>query len=180
VPAICVTVGVTTGAGSQLGDIYQLGFLFYRAVNGDQLYEKQFVGIDDATMERLIIAGRLPNRRMFLPHVPQRVRTIIRKAMRTNPAERYQSADEFSRAIAHIPPSLDWMATIQPTGEMMRQAKRTGKADLEVQLQNSRGAWSVSVSRVKGASNGTSTLSRSGLSIDGAITHLNDVFGQLE
>ncbi len=99
---------LSSGAGSVLGDIYQLGLLLYRAINGDAMYEDQFAGVDLPTLRHLILRGKLPNRKLFLPHVPMRVRTIIRKALQIDPSSRYQSADEFSRAIARITASLDW------------------------------------------------------------------------
>jgi serine/threonine protein kinase len=173
---------LSTGAGSSLGDIYQLGLLLYRAINGDSLYDQQFVGIDDATMERLIVAGALPNRKLFLPHVPKRVRTIVRKALKADPAERYQSAREFSGVIARIPPGLDWETTLDPHGEISWRTKRAGKSNLEVKPQNSVGAWDVRVYTVNGASRramGLTTLNRSGLDRDAAIVHLNDVFAQI-
>ena len=170
------------GAGSKLGDIYQLGLLFYRAISGDDLYKKQFVGLDWNTRKQLIIAGKLPDRKIFLPHVPKRVRTIIRKALRCDPTQRYQSAGELSKAIAPIRPLLDWDTKIDPSGETIWDAARPGKADLEVQLLKASGAWSVRVFTVNGSNRravGLSTLHRSGLDRDAAIAHLNGVFAQL-
>jgi len=170
------------GAGSNLGDIYQLGLLFYRAINGNEFYEMQFAGIDDATMVRGVIAGKLPDRGLFLPHVPRRVRTLIRKALRVDPADRYQSAAEFSAALGRIPNSLNWETTIHPSGEILWRAERPGRTDLEVRLMQRAGAWDVRAWTVNSGgrrSTGSSVVNKSGLSYDAAMTHLNGVFARL-
>lgn len=172
----------SSGAGSSLGDIYQLGLLLYRAINGDALFENQFTALDWLALERLVKSGKIPDRKLFLPHVPMRIRTIIRKALKPNPPDRYQSVDEFSKAIARVPAGLDWITRIDTSGEMSWRAARTGRADLEVQLLKTSGAWSVGVHTMNGASRramGGADLNRSGLDRDAAITHLNDVFAQL-
>jgi serine/threonine protein kinase len=173
---------LTSGAGSLLGDIYQLGLLLYRAINGDRLYHVQFLDIDDATMERLVIAGRLPDRKMFLPHVPKRIRTIIRKALKPDPAERYQSANEFSKVVARIPVGLNWNTTIDPSGEIRWRAERPGKTDLEVRLLKMAGTWSVRAWTVNGTrrrATGSGALNRSGVDHTTAMAHLNGVFAQM-
>lgn len=170
------------GAGSNLGDIYQVGLLLYRAINGNPLYEMQFAGLDDATMTRRVIAGKLPDRGLFLPHVPKRVRTIIRTALRVDPADRYQSADEFSLAIGRIPHGLDWETTIDPSGEILWHARRPGKTDLEVRLLKAGGTWGVRAWTVNGSTlraTGSSVLNKSGLDYDAAMAHLNGVFAAL-
>jgi eukaryotic-like serine/threonine-protein kinase len=170
------------GAGSQLGDIYQLGLLLYRAVNGDPLYDEQCSGVDWPQLQRLISAGKFPDRKRFLPHVPTRVRSIIRKALKPNPAERYQSADEFSRAIANVPVGLDWSTSIDASGEIYWKAIRPGRATLEVKLLKTANAWSVRVCTVNGASrraSGGARLNCSHPTWDAAIRHLNDVFAKL-
>ena len=170
------------GAGSLLGDIYQFGLLLYRAVNGDALYEDQFTGIDWDSTKRLIKSGKLPDRKRFLPHVPKRIRSIIRKALKLNPADRYQSAEEFSKAIARVSVELDWNTTIHPSGEISWYTVRSGKSDLEVNLTNTAKGWNVRVSTVNGVSRratGGATLNQSGLRREAALKHLNEAFAQL-
>ena len=173
---------LSTGVGTTLGDIYQLGLLFYRVVNGNSLYESQFSGSDWATKKPLIISGKLPNRKIFLPHVPKRVRSIIRKALNSDPTKRYQSAVEFSKVIARIGPGIDWETKVDLSGEMAWRASRPGKADLEVELLSVSGNWNVSVHTVNGSSRrvmGSTTLNRTGLDRATALAHLDKVFIQL-
>ncbi len=173
---------LSTGAGGPLGDIYQLGLLFYRAINGDDLYRGQFSGLDWPTRRQLIMVGRLPDRKLFLPHVPKRMRTIIRKALKCDPSLRYQSAEQFSKAIAATPIGLNWETRIDPSGEMVWHTERPGRADLEVRLLKTSGTWSVRAWTVNGASKramGSSSLNRFGLDLPSAMGHLKEVFAQL-
>jgi hypothetical protein len=133
-------------------------------------------------MERLIMAGKLPDRNVFLPHVPKRVRTIIRKALKPDPVKRYQSASEFSAVIARVQPGLNWNTTVAPSGEIFWRTERLGKADLEVQLLKTAGTWNVHAWTVNGSSRratGSDAVNRSGLDRNAAMAHLNDVFDQL-
>lgn len=171
------------GAGSNLGDIYQLGLLFYRAINGNGLYEMQFAGIDDATMTRRVIGGKLPDRGLFLPHIPKSVKRIIRAALKVNPADRYQSADELSVALGRVPKGLDWQTGIDPSGEMSWRAVRPGRTDLEVRLLKTGGAWDVRAWTVSGGARratGSSALNRSGMDYGAAMSHLTGVFARLK
>jgi hypothetical protein len=119
---------------------------------------------------------------MFLPHVPKRIRTIIRKALKPDPAKRFQSASELSKVVARIPPGLNWEPALDPGGEISWRAERPGKTDLEVQLLKMAGAWTVRVWTANGTRRrafGSDALNRSGLDHAAAMAHLNDVFAQL-
>lgn len=170
------------GVGSALSDIYQAGLLFYRAVNGDPLYRAQHANLDDRTLRDCVVTGRFPDRKTFLPHVPKRVRTIIRKALNVDPRKRYQSATELSAAIARIPASLDWCITPRAQGEFSWRAERPGRASLEVELVRINRAWAVQVWTDKGnvrRAKDRLDFWRSNLTQSGAIEHLNGVFAHL-
>jgi serine/threonine protein kinase len=172
----------TSGAGSFLCDIYQAGLLFYRAINGNLHYEDQFGTLDDSAIVDRTVRGKLPDRNGFLPHVPKRIRTIIRKALKVNPAERYQSAREFAIDLARVSASVDWVATLQPTGEARWTAKRPGMATLEVELIRSGRDWETRVWTVNGTirrAKDPSSLCRSRLCRADAGKHLNEVFEKL-
>jgi len=85
---------VASPVGTVLSDIYQVGVLLYRAVNGEELFQAQIV--PPPILFQRIAKGKFPDRTQFMPHVPKRLRTIIRKALRVNPAERYQSATDMA------------------------------------------------------------------------------------
>ena len=171
-----------TGSGSFLSDIYQSGVLFYRAINGSRLYEMQFSGLSDTAIADKVAKGKLPDRNLFLPHVPQRLRKIIRRALKTNPSERYQSATEFAAALARVDTGLDWVTTLSPSGEACWDASRAGMAPLRVELLTDGRAWITTAWTVNGTqrrAKDPANCCRSGLSFAGAVKQLNTIFRQL-
>jgi serine/threonine protein kinase len=173
----------TAGVGSTLSDIYQAGLLLYRAVNGDPMYSAQFANLDDATVRQRIIAGKLPDRKLFLPHVSKRLRTIIRKALSVSPSQRYQSAAELSSAVARVQPGINWRTTQKGNGELSWQAERLGKADLEVELVASgNGGWHVrvwTVDRNTRRAKNRPNYWRTDLMHTDAMQHLKGLFASL-
>lgn len=135
-----------TGVATILADIYHFGLLMYRAVNGDAFFLRQ-VPATQAERERLTLAGKFPNRGAFLPHVPNSLRRIIKRALSVRVADRYQSATELSKAIGRVQVKLDWHTVIDATGAITWRAKRPGQPDLVVDLlagTSARG-WDIAV-----------------------------------
>jgi serine/threonine protein kinase len=116
-------------------DIYQFGLLLYRAANGNLIYElqKAMVNSDGKLLQR-IEKGRFPDRNFFLPHIPGRVRTIVRKALNIDPKKRYRSAFEIAKVMGRVQLSLDWQTISTNNGGYVWRAKRSGRDDLEVKL----------------------------------------------
>jgi len=170
-----------TSKATVQSDIYQVGLLLYRCVNGNPYYEAQIPAVEDLPAK--IIAGRFPSRDNFLPHVPRRLRTIIRKALKTNPVERYRSASEMSDALAKVEISLDWSIQVLPTGRTVWQAMRLGKPDILVELVACEGGcWSTEVytsrNHARRAKEPT-RYHRKGLTKVEADEHLKMVFAEL-
>jgi len=126
-------------------DVYQAGLLLYRAINGNPYYEAQVPVPHE--LRAKIIAGKFPNRELFMPHVPKRLRTVIRKALRLNPTDRYHSATAMSDALAKVEVALDWTVTVAANGTVTWRATRGDRPDLAVELSPSGVAeWDVSAS----------------------------------
>lgn len=136
-----------------LADIYLTGFTFYRTLNGDQWYKEQENRYDLRTPEgqnalRLAIArGRFPNRSAFLPHVPDTVRRIVRKAMRPEPERRYQSAEAFALALSRVALTHDWQVA-ERDGGLVWTSIRPGSATIEVASAESGGCYSVEAHKI--------------------------------
>ncbi|MCA9230931.1 MAG: serine/threonine protein kinase, partial [Planctomycetales bacterium] len=77
--------------GSNATDIYHVGLLLYRALNGDPFYKRQVPSSDDE-FERMTVAGKFPDRNDYLPHIPRSLRTIIRKALSIAIAHDFRTA----------------------------------------------------------------------------------------
>lgn len=131
-----------THAATHVSDIYQFGLLLYRAANGEPLYQQQKSAIaDNTTLQSKILKGRFPDRHLFLPHVPKRVRTIIRAALQLEPDRRYQSAFEMASVLGRVPVQVNWLTQHNGGGAYSWRAKRIGKANLEVELTPAGSEW---------------------------------------
>jgi eukaryotic-like serine/threonine-protein kinase len=133
-----------TSKATVQADVYQAGLLLYRMVNGNPFYEAQIPPVAD--WSRQITGGKFPNRELFMPHVPRRLRTIIRKALEVDPADRYQSSTHMLDVLGKLRISLDWNVARLTGGTLQWRAPRQGKPDLVVELlPGSAGNWSVGV-----------------------------------
>ena len=88
-------------------DIYGLGLILFEMVNGRLRWEE----VDAATMQVRLVEGKraMPDRMLeeWAPHVPDRLRRVIRKAIRREAGQRYGSARDFLRALNEIR-CVDW------------------------------------------------------------------------
>lgn len=165
-------------------DIYQLGVLLYRAVNGDPLYKSQRASIlTDGELQQLIRKGRFPNRKLFLPHVPTRIRTVIRKAMRVLPAERFHSALDLAEVLGRVSPSINWVTSSRSGGAFQWTAARPPAADLEVNLlPDGSDKWQTEVWTINAGERrrrGVSDYWAKALTRQRAFDHLTAVFVDL-
>ena len=69
-----------------------------------------------------------------MPHVPSRIRTLVRRALRLNPAERFQSATDMADSLSHVKLALDWSAEPFSVDGLRWRALRDGQCDLVVEL----------------------------------------------
>lgn len=170
------------GTGTLLSDVYHAGVTLYRAVNGEPIFaaQKQAASAD---LKAAILSGRLPDRTFFLPHVPKRLRTIIRKALRLDPALRHQSATDFVDQLASLSIGVDWSTSITP-GAFEWTGAPSGLARLIVRMEeDSSGRWDVCVNAV--GSSGKVRAKAKDLYWKGALTqsqafaHLKTVFEEL-
>lgn len=98
--------GPADGRMAVTGDIYSAGLTAFEMLNGPLDY----ANIDPATVDRRLSHGQraLPESAfVFAPHIAGSVRSVIRKAMRADPIQRYQSASEFIAAL-RAARCVDW------------------------------------------------------------------------
>jgi serine/threonine protein kinase len=169
------------GAATILADVYQAGLLLYRLVNGDAEWQRQ-VPADVNELARRITKGRFPDRSRFLPHVSDRLRRVIRKALSVDPADRFQSATEFADALGRVPLPLDWQCSTGAGAAMSWRAERAPRPALIVELQPAGGNWNVAFftdGTGKRRARDRATAWRSNLKGDEAYRHLRDLFRSL-
>jgi serine/threonine protein kinase len=98
--------GSSHGRHGIRGDIYATGLTLFELLNGPFDYASMDFGVVDRRLSRGLTAVPLSSPE-FAPHVPQAVRRVVRKAIRSNPAQRFATADEFLRAINRVG-VIDW------------------------------------------------------------------------
>lgn len=99
--------GVWDGRMGVTGDIYSAGLTAFEMLNGRFDYAK----INPLKVDRRLLSGlrALPESEFaFAPHIPDSVRSIIRKAIRPSAAERIPTASEFIAALARVQ-CVDWV-----------------------------------------------------------------------
>jgi len=139
------------GIATLYSDIYLMGVTLYRAVNGDRVFNSQKLSIyceDDITLlQEKIEKGELPNQKYFMPHVPNKIRKIIKKALHTEPTKRFQSAINLAKALSKVEILHDWHTQVFENGEMIWKASQgKGKPELVVELKNdTEDLWKVEV-----------------------------------
>lgn len=165
----------TNISASPAADIFHAGLLLYRAVNGEPHYAPQ-VPTTDAEHQKRTCKGKFPDRQSFLPHVGAGLRRVIRKALKVDPSERYQTAAEMSEAIGRIAIDIDWDVALDASGTTWT-AKRNPQPDLVVRMERGRAQWSV-----RAFTEGTTRRARDpkknnldGASEAEAVKHLHDV-----
>lgn len=126
-------------------DIYQSGLVLYRMCNGDIAFTKQVeqAEISKGIVDRkhlidAIASGRFPNRDYFLPHVSLQLKKIIKKALATNPADRYGSILAILNDLSKLTTFNQWQCLLDANGD-------EGWIDgsRKVNATKSNGTWSI-------------------------------------
>lgn len=169
---------LSLGVGTVQSDIFQIGLLLYRAANGEPFYKPQVptVNLDDK-----ILRGVFPSRKEFLPHVPKRMRTVIRKALQIDPADRFASAAEMSTALGRISIPLNWQTTPLGADGFEFRAERGDRPDLVFRLIAASGSYGIETytDSTVGLRAREKTAWRSGLTKADAFKYLHDQFNAL-
>ena len=132
-----------TGVGTIAADVYQVGLLLYRSANGDPQFRNQIPPDQNTLLDR-IAHGKFPDRQSFMPHVPKHLRTLIRKALRPDPAARFQTGTEMADALGRVRLVLDWSVQPLVSGGFRWRASRPGHADIVVEMtEHGVGTWDV-------------------------------------
>lgn len=117
-----------TGRYDRRGDVYQCGIVLFQVLGGklsysplahlsaqereqyaemvDNYEKSKFV---DSAIEKKVCNGYLLNFKSLPSHLPNNVRTLLKKSLQINPTKRYQCASEFMNALNNaIGSAPDW------------------------------------------------------------------------
>jgi eukaryotic-like serine/threonine-protein kinase len=96
-------------------ELYSLGLVLFEMLRGQVLYD----GIDMARIERRVTEGRRGYTDATLntwpPHVPEALRRVLRKALRVQPGNRFNSARDMKRALVRQA-LVDWSPGTEENG----------------------------------------------------------------
>ncbi|MBC8352398.1 MAG: serine/threonine protein kinase [Planctomycetes bacterium] len=166
--------------GTRATDIYHMGLLLYRAVNGDPFFKRQTPYTDHDMMVKTV-DGKFPDRSQFMPHVPKYFRTIIRKALSVAEQDRHQSVSELSDDLTKVRMVHYWDIDIEPSGRIRWESSPSGRSKTLVELSRTSSGYDVrvfSIGKQKRARK-AGGLWQDGLSHGRAMKHLKQVFETL-
>lgn len=85
-------------------DVYQAGMTMYRMINGNEIWEKQCTTFRKGQIKD----GTFPDRKFYLPHIPQKIRKIINKCLNIDIDKRYNSILDVINDLSSIDCTFDW------------------------------------------------------------------------
>ena len=104
-------------------DIYQSGLTLYRMCNGNDLFKQQadkLFSCKEDIIEKAILEEKFPDRNLFLPHIPNKMRKIIKKALSTDNNKGYNSIIEMINDISNVEENLDWTYELKDNREIWK------------------------------------------------------------
>jgi eukaryotic-like serine/threonine-protein kinase len=132
-----------TGRVSARSDIYQMGLILFELANGPLPYADNPLDEIAKRLERGR-PGPRPRDLGFGPHVPRRMRTVIRKATSVDPARRYASAREMHDALAAVP-LVDWALVVDEPDRRVWEGRAAKRPDRRFRVDAARrrraGGW---------------------------------------
>lgn len=111
---------VWNGKGtSATSDIWALGMTLFRLLHGKVWYDEA------PDPQDIVPGGGFVDTLKWLPHIPKGWRRVIRKMLNDDPAARHQNAGQALGALARLPVTPEWMATVTPKLVRWEQKSKT-------------------------------------------------------
>lgn len=92
-------------AQDELSDIYSLGITFYRLINN--LASLNVPYANDTDWLNALKKEKFPTRK-FQPHIPKQVLRVLKKSMKPDRNDRYETCLQFRQALQNIPLAINW------------------------------------------------------------------------
>ena len=114
-------------------DLFSVGVLAYELLTG----RLPFVGDSPAAVAYQVLHEEPPSLRSVAPQLPERLETVITKALQKAPAQRWSSAQELGDALRAVAREVEEAAPVQPRDRARRTSSgppsdRVGNLDLRV------------------------------------------------
>jgi eukaryotic-like serine/threonine-protein kinase len=172
-----------------LDDIYQAGLTMYRMAYGNQTFHSQFEFLmhqhagDLSKVFPYIKKGDFPNRSHSLPHISNRLRKIIIKAMHHNPDRRYQTVLDLINDLAKVEELLDWEFSVNTDNSEFCWSIVKEKSIIEINLEQQNADWLVSGRKAikrSGKSQNISMANGNFSTLDLAFTHVGTLLSHFD
>lgn len=124
-------------------DIYQFGLTLYRMCMGDDDYYAQYSSfVVNGMFDRLaykyaVMNGKFPDcaTSKYPEHIPERIISVVKKCLQTEPQDRYQSVIEIVNDLAGVDGELlDWQYKV--VGSDRSWVKATEKYETRIELDD--------------------------------------------
>lgn len=95
-------------------DIYQFGLTLYRMCRGEDVLRQHletFITNGDLDRQQFadsVLNETYPDRSIFPEHIPDRLRRVVLKCLKSEPDERFQSALSVANELGKVDQCLDW------------------------------------------------------------------------
>ena len=124
-------------------DIYQAGLTLYRMCGGPLSLEQQAQGKNKEELVRLILSGKLPDRRLFQLHRPRQLIGVVKTALQVDPDERFPTVFDMLLKLAEVDKWLDWECTRDAKDDQWTwELSRDGQLR-SIELRQDEDSWSV-------------------------------------
>lgn len=107
-------------------DIWALGMTIYRLLHGAEWYSRS------PEPRTIVPRGGFARTLRWLPHIPNKWRRFIRKALNDDPSSRYQNVSEVINALASLPTEPNWTCGV--TGDQITWERVSGGRRIKVVL----------------------------------------------
>ena len=98
-------------------DVFSLGIVLYELTTGERLFQ----GETPAHTLRMVSQGRVPNPARMFPGYPERLASIVMRALAGDAATRFQTADDFRNALEQYLVEERMMVSQASVGQLVRR-----------------------------------------------------------
>lgn len=160
-------------------DIYNAGLTLYRLCCGDNIFYHQYQELLNAGIQPkdFISQGLFPNRNTYFPHIPKKLRNVIRKALSVDVKDRYQNVLEMINDLSKIDTFIDCSMNIE--GNIYTWIYQNGKMEFKIQLDCNNNVFKCSGTKRNTESGKTLNVSKYNMTFttfDEALKKLESLF----
>ncbi|MCB0752184.1 MAG: serine/threonine protein kinase [Ignavibacteriae bacterium] len=114
-------------------DIYMFGVTLYRLLNGDAYINDQWGSYQSQDLLiNGIVKGKFPNRKKYLPHVPNKLKRIVNKCLNIDLNKRFQNVREIRNAFGKVKIKYNWKLKTSNSNACLWECRLNDKTMFEL------------------------------------------------